>query len=205
MYPIRVTLQPPIAGSSKPSAVVALISDRAGNILAVSRKGNEEDLGLPGGKIEEGEKPEVALSREVREEVGLRIDPPEFVFIYERIDPASGHVAWCYSVTLGQLREQPRAVEAHTWVGWVKPERLLEKTCLFREYNLGLFQHLGWVDNDLKLWSDIDLLNEHTRLTREGFNSLNPIGRSDGYLQQARRNESVREELVRRLLAKGST
>lgn len=42
-------------------------------VLAVSRKNNPNDFGLPGGKIDPGETPEGALFREVSEETGLNV------------------------------------------------------------------------------------------------------------------------------------
>ena len=48
----------------------------AGKILAVTRRDNYEDWGLPGGKLEEGETPLEALTREFKEETGLIIEQP---------------------------------------------------------------------------------------------------------------------------------
>lgn len=58
-----------------PQAVCALIVDDTINmVLAISRKNNHNDFGLPGGKVESGESLEEALRREVREEVGVEIN-----------------------------------------------------------------------------------------------------------------------------------
>lgn len=46
---------------------VAALLFRGKQILAVSRKTNHEDFGLPGGKIDFGESPVEALVRELRE------------------------------------------------------------------------------------------------------------------------------------------
>lgn len=52
-------------------AVVALVFSPEGKVLAVSRKDDPNDLGLPGGKAEDGETPFEAVVREVEEETGL--------------------------------------------------------------------------------------------------------------------------------------
>lgn len=130
----------------KPSAVVVLVSDSERRVLAVSRKGNLADLGLPGGKVDPSDAdPLAATCREFWEEIGVRVQPEELEFVYERTDPASGLVAWCYALKASALKEPPRAVEPNTWVGWVTPERLLEPTNLFHQYNRGLFEHLEWL------------------------------------------------------------
>lgn len=58
-------------------AAVALI-DRTGRILMAERPAGKELAGLwefPGGKIEAGERPEEALVRELREELGIDVAP----------------------------------------------------------------------------------------------------------------------------------
>lgn len=56
-----------------PLAVSLLVLREDGRLLAVSRKHDPNDFGLPGGKVDPGEKPEVAVLREVREETGLDV------------------------------------------------------------------------------------------------------------------------------------
>jgi len=66
--------------------VGALIVDGA-NIVMIQRgkPPNEGWWSLPGGVVEEGEKLEDALRREVREETGLELDTVQFAEVFERI------------------------------------------------------------------------------------------------------------------------
>lgn len=50
---------------------LAVIEIEENKIVVVSRKNNDLDMGLPGGKIDEGETPYQAMVREVYEETGL--------------------------------------------------------------------------------------------------------------------------------------
>jgi ADP-ribose pyrophosphatase YjhB (NUDIX family) len=68
--------------------VAALICDDDGRILLIKQKKNKEVYWLlPGGGIEFGENAEEALSREIKEELQLEIEKPEFVLFSENIDP----------------------------------------------------------------------------------------------------------------------
>ena len=54
-------------------AVLAVIQTQENEFVLVSRKGNDEDYGLVGGKVEGGESHRQALDREVLEETGLKV------------------------------------------------------------------------------------------------------------------------------------
>ncbi len=120
-----------------PIAVLALMVNPKGEVLAVSRKTNHEDLGFPGGKPEPGETYEKALAREIFEETGCQIFPP-FETVFATVDNA-GYLAIAYLVR--DWFGEPVAREAGK-VLWVPPERLIERSCTWWDYNEALFETL---------------------------------------------------------------
>lgn len=121
--------------SERPRSAIVLIM-RDGLVLAVSRKNDHKDLGLPGGSVEPGETYEAAAIRETFEEVGVQITQMMEVFDH----PCRTHQAKTFKV--GAFVGEPRSMEGAA-VLWVRPEQLLAPHCSFRVYNLALFQHLG--------------------------------------------------------------
>lgn len=127
-----------------PFTVAALIINEQRQILAVSRKNNHNDLGLPGGKIdpEDGTKgmPSTsakAIRREVREETGL---------IVQGVQPIFQAPCECYNMPLHCLTYYvpywfgvPESREGAV-TKWVDPSVVLFGR--FGEYNAALFDHL---------------------------------------------------------------
>lgn len=80
-----------IMGKSESVQVVLLNSD--GEVLAVSRKNDHNDFGLPGGKIEPYDKSLVSAAiREVKEETGVDIFNIELIFAMHR----NGHMGYTF-------------------------------------------------------------------------------------------------------------
>jgi 8-oxo-dGTP pyrophosphatase MutT (NUDIX family) len=112
-----------------------------GLVLAVSRKNNPKDFGLPGGKIDPGETSEQALIREVKEETGLDVVAYEGVFEdKDRVENGELRPCKTYRVLSwkGELRTKETGV-----VCWVKPSVITDPTTSFHEYNSKLFAHLS--------------------------------------------------------------
>ncbi|UVO53460.1 (deoxy)nucleoside triphosphate pyrophosphohydrolase [Sphingomonas sp. SUN039] len=62
--------------------VAAALVDGDGRVLVQQRPAGKSMAGLwefPGGKVESGETPEAALVRELREELGIEVDPDDLV------------------------------------------------------------------------------------------------------------------------------
>jgi 8-oxo-dGTP diphosphatase len=111
-----------------------------GRVLSVSRKDNQADLSLPGGKVEPEESPEDALVREIKEETGLEVLSLQPVF--EGPDEVKGREPLpCRTYRVLAWRGKAKSLEGAV-VQWVPPERLLEPNCSFREDNRALFQSL---------------------------------------------------------------
>lgn len=66
----------------------ALLVGADGRTLLVRKRGTRAFM-QPGGKIEAGEPPVQALARELEEELGLRIDPAQALFLGEFKAPAA--------------------------------------------------------------------------------------------------------------------
>jgi len=127
--------------AARPRATTTLFVNSLGQVLGVSRKDNHDDLGLPGGKVEEGESFAEGAIRETLEEIGVRILRMRDVFDH----PCRVHYAHTFQVD--EWDGEPTSKEG-AWVGWVYPARLLEPNCSFREYNRALFEHLGMLPAD---------------------------------------------------------
>jgi ADP-ribose pyrophosphatase YjhB (NUDIX family) len=67
------------------------VTDEAGHVLLLQhryRPGFQKGggWGIPGGFIQPREQPEAAVRRELREEIGLEIEQPEFAFVRASIE-----------------------------------------------------------------------------------------------------------------------
>jgi 8-oxo-dGTP pyrophosphatase MutT (NUDIX family) len=117
-------------------AACALIFNGS-KLLAVSRRDNLIDLGLPGGGLEDGEDYQGAMAREIREETGLEVKSSRLVF--ER--KCGEYMVATFLVD--EYTGNPKRAENDADVLWVDPERLLTAECSFMEYNAALFAAVG--------------------------------------------------------------
>ncbi|MEM9198267.1 MAG: NUDIX hydrolase [Pseudomonadota bacterium] len=105
--------------------VYALISGRGGLLLTASFV-PEFELQLPGGGIDPGESPLVALHREVREETGWRIDPIRCLGRYQRFTYMPEYGLWARKICAVYLARPVLRLgppgEPHHHPIWMPPE-----------------------------------------------------------------------------------
>lgn len=117
----------------------AVIEDDAGRILIARHTYRRLAWGLPGGLVDRGEQPEEALTRELREELGvLAVVGP---MICAESEPSTGHVTLYYRATLrGTPHEDGEEID---WLRYASPEEVrrllgpnagewLDRACLRR-------------------------------------------------------------------------
>ncbi len=104
--------------------VAAILGDARGRILLARRTDGRDLAGLwefPGGKVEPGESPEAALSRELREELGIEIGASEPVIA---VPHAYGHKRILLDVRrAAAFTGRARGLESQA-LAWVAPEKL---------------------------------------------------------------------------------
>src|SRR3972149_9331950 len=99
-------------------AVQVVLLNEHNQVLAVSRKTDHKDMGLPGGKVDPGDKsPEEAIIREVKEETGLDVSFLELIFAMHR----NGSMGYTY---LAKYSGEINTKEPHV-VKWVDYEVVL--------------------------------------------------------------------------------
>lgn len=105
---------------------VAAVLFKNGKILAVSRKTDSRDFGLPGGKVDEGEDLYQAISREVYEETGITI--LNFYPIFTRKDDEYKTVTFFVESWLGHSQKMEKGN-----VSWVEYNKIENGS--FGKYN----------------------------------------------------------------------
>lgn len=119
------------------SACVYIECPATGMILAVSRKDDLYDMGLPGGKVEPGQSELEAALAELRQETGIVLySDAELPEIFRR----EGGVTFRALLT-DIYAVVPKAPGETGRVAWVYPDELL-RGC-FGEYNERLLKHIG--------------------------------------------------------------
>ncbi|MBX3159639.1 MAG: (deoxy)nucleoside triphosphate pyrophosphohydrolase [Deltaproteobacteria bacterium] len=100
--------------------VAGLIVGGDGRILITQRRADQAlplQWEFPGGKVEPGEAPVAALARELREEIGVRVDVGRIWDVLFHAYPAFDLVMLVYACRVGD-GEVPRAVEVAD-LAWV--------------------------------------------------------------------------------------
>ncbi|MFI5793171.1 (deoxy)nucleoside triphosphate pyrophosphohydrolase [Streptomyces sp. NPDC051677] len=121
-----------------------------GRLLAARRSAPEELAGrweLPGGKVEEGEAPEAALVRELREELGVDAETVERV--PGEWPLKSPYVLQVWTARLRPGSAAPRPLQDHDALRWLTPDEIW---------------HVDWLDQDVPAVREtLAGLNTHTR------------------------------------------
>lgn len=110
-------------------AALAVVRDKSGRILTVSRPEPPHEMSLPGGHVEDGESHEAAARRELQEETGVNafeLEPLQT--IRSPVDGRSVHVFEAKS-----WQGDAHAAEASTRVAWLTPKELLSQAVLYRK------------------------------------------------------------------------
>ena len=101
--------------TSPPQAACVLILRSDGKVLAVSRKHDETQFGLPGGKVDPGETPRDTAVREALEETGLAIRLLEPIYAGLCVGEVP-HYTWTYAATIVEKKSAPDEEGKVAWV-----------------------------------------------------------------------------------------
>ena len=127
--------------SRKPIEVVAVILQANGKVLIGKRMKGDSNAGkweFPGGKIRPNENPEKALTREIKEELGIDVD--HFIF-FEQVQFDYPNYSVNIRFYLSRLEEELDFVlDAHDELAWISPEQINEYD--FLEANRNVLQKL---------------------------------------------------------------
>jgi ADP-ribose pyrophosphatase YjhB (NUDIX family) len=105
-------------------AVGALIMNSKGQVLLAKSDKWQNRFTLPGGHIELGETAEQALKREIKEEVGLEIEPIKFLQFQEAIYSPNSSIAntsssWIFSAKPSQTVFKSTTRKSKVSSGWI--------------------------------------------------------------------------------------
>jgi len=121
--------------------VVAAIIKKDHKILCTQRPNDGQYLSLkwefPGGKIEEGESPEVALKREIKEELDLDVKVNELFFTVDHTYPGIRLIMHAY---LCDMNRDTFTLLEHNSFKWMSPSELMT---------------LDWAEADLPIVHEI--------------------------------------------------
>ena len=109
------------------------IVQREDGRIAVFCKKNKNEYKLPGGGIDEGEEPEAAFQREVREEAGCEVKDINFLGITEELKSLDNfqQISYVFTAKVTSIQENLNLTQKEIDEGgcllWMTPEEALEK------------------------------------------------------------------------------
>lgn len=129
------------AGERRLDIALAIVV-REGRLLVARRSGDQHLAGaweFPGGKIDDGEEPEAAALRELREETGLTADSaaPLLVFVHDYPDRRLRFHAFVVTSASGDV-----VLDGDRSFQWVQPSSLDELT--MPDANRAILHALRW-------------------------------------------------------------
>lgn len=152
-----------------PYAASAYIVSRQGYVLAVSRKNNKKDFGLPGGKVDPGENFFEACVRETKEETGLNIWHGKPVFGGYCGNPKHHVVHWniVYICKASGRINIANPLKETGKVIWTHQYRLIEdvdgELCSFSDFNKDFFVYLQTANIEPFL-SDVEICDNEIEI-----------------------------------------
>lgn len=102
----------------------AIVSDGAGRTLVARSRGTTPFM-QPGGKLDPGETPRQAMVRELREEIGVDVDPADATWVGRFEASAANHPGRTVVGEIFRVTVDPAAVGARAEVeeiAWIDPQ-----------------------------------------------------------------------------------
>jgi mutator protein MutT len=131
-------------------SAAACIRDEEGHILLLRRSDGDNLWGFPGGGVELGERAADAVVREVREEIGLEVEPvalvgvyssPEYTFAYpngDQVQPVT--IFFECRIVRGELRPDMQEIIGARYFGPEDELPLMRPCCVAKAHDAFLFQ-----------------------------------------------------------------
>ena len=123
-------------------------TDGSIKVLTVSRKNNPNDIGLPGGKMEDIDKSiKEAAARELMEETGYYVNPNSLIKVLEADgDTGLDEITSCSCTTfITQFYSCMAETHEKGIVAWLSPESLIQSHCSFASYNIRLLKTMNLI------------------------------------------------------------
>jgi 8-oxo-dGTP pyrophosphatase MutT (NUDIX family) len=125
-----------------PGLCVCVLVERKGQLLSVQRRHRPEFIGLPGGKVDEGEQPVMAALREFEEETGYTLSLEQLRLVYCAPDETDVMTATFVAHAGYDWPDQAIGPEG-TDVAFVPAEHLTDPTkSEFSDYNKAMLEAL---------------------------------------------------------------